>query len=113
MPSEPAITRFFGINVSQSLENLTIKKSDLIAPTGLSPSYEFTPSEFNRSEQLATALLLKWQRNQDVSADSQLYLSQFEQQLIFRFGKWQRQYTMTIDIYVDDNANNLPNPNLL
>lgn len=113
MPSEPAITRFFGTNVSQSLENLTIKKSDLVAPTGLSPSYEFTPAELNRSEQLATALLLKWQRNQDVSADSQLVLSQFEQQLVFRFGKWQRQYTMTIDIYVDDNVNNLPNPNLL
>ncbi len=113
MPSEPLTTNFFGTGFTQTATNLIILKSDLIAPTGLVPSYEFTPAVNNRSEQLALALILRWWRNQDQSTDSQFVIKPFEQTLEFRFGKWQRRYFSEIEIFQDDTVSTFPNPNLI
>lgn len=113
MPSEPLTTNFFGAGFTQTATNLIIVKSDLIAPVGLIPSYDFTPAVSNRSEQLALALFLRWQRNQDVSTDSQFVIKPFEQTLEFRFNKWQRRYFAEIEIFQDDTVSVFPNPNLI
>ncbi|MDF0553877.1 hypothetical protein [Kamptonema sp. UHCC 0994] len=113
MASEPLITNFFGQNVTQDATNLIINKNDLVAPVGLVPSYDFTVIAVNRSEQLALALFLRWLRNQDQSTDSQFVISPFEMTLEFRFSKWQRRYTSTLDIYQDDTISTFPNPNLI
>lgn len=113
MASEPLFTNFFGANATQNLTDLIIKKADLAAPVGLTPTYDFTPEMNNRSEQLFTAMLLRAQRNQDQSTDSQLVITPFEQTLEFRFSKWQRKYTCTIEIYIDDTISTFPNPNLV
>lgn len=113
MPSEPLTTNFFGPGFTQSATSLIILKSDLVAPAGLTPSYDFTPILANRSEQLALALILRWQRNQDVSTDSQFVLKPFEQTLEFRFNKWQRRYVSEIEIFQDDTVSTFPNPNLI
>jgi len=113
MPSEPLFTNFFGIGATQTATQIIILKSDLIAPVGLVPSYEFTPILENRAEQSGLAMLLRWLRNQDQSSDSQFVISPFEQSLEFRFSKWQRKYTCTIEIWQDDTLSTLPNPNLI
>lgn len=113
MPSEPLLANFFGSGVSQSATNLIIVKNDLIAPVGLVPSYNFTPAENNRSEQLALALILRWLRNQDQSTDSQFIIKPFEQSLEFRFNKWQRRYFSEIEIFQDDTLSTFPDPNLI
>lgn len=113
MPSEPLLANFFGSGVSQSATNLMIAKNDLIAPVGLVPSYNFTPTENNRSEQLALALILRWLRNQDQSTDSQFIIKPFEQSLEFRFNKWQRRYFSEIEIFQDDTLSTFPDPNLI
>lgn len=113
MPSEPLTTNFFGPGFTQTATNLTILKNDLIAPVGLTPSYDFTPAANNRSEQLALALILRWQRNLDPSTDSQFIIKPFEQTLEFRFSKWQRRYVSEIEIFQDDTVSTFPNPNLI
>lgn len=113
MPSEPLVTNFFGAGFTQTATGLIILKSDLVAPAGLIPTYEFTPAAINRSEQLALALILRWQRNQDVSTDSQLVIKPFEQTLEFRFNKWQRRYVTEIEVFQDDTTSTFPNPNLI
>lgn len=113
MPSEPLVTNFFGAGFTQSATSLTILKSDLVAPVGLIPGYDFTPALANRSEQLALALILRWQRNQDPSTDSQFVVKPFEQTLEFRFNKWQRRYVSEIEIFQDDTTSTFPNPNLI
>jgi hypothetical protein len=113
VPSEPLTTNFFGAGFTQTASNLTILKSDLVAPVGLTPSYEFTPAANNRSEQLALALILRWLRHQDQSTDSQFILKPFEQTLEFRFNKWQRRYFSEIEIFQDDTVSTFPNPNLI
>lgn len=113
MPSEPLVNNFFGAGFTQSAINLIILKSDLIAPVGLTPSYDFTPAANNRSEQLALALILRWLRNQDQSTDSQFIIKPFEQTLEFRFNKWQRRYSTEIEIFQDDTVSTFPNPNLI
>jgi hypothetical protein len=111
MPSEPLFTNFFGSNATQNENDLIIKKADLIAPTGLNPTYEFTPTATDGSEKLFTAILLRAQRNQDQSTDSQLVLTWEPPTLEFRFSKYQRKYVLTIEIYVDDTLSIFPNPN--
>lgn len=113
MPSEPLVTNFFGAGFTQSATSLTILKSDLVAPVGLIPGYDFTPALFNRSEQLALAFFLRWQRNQDPSTDSQFIIKPFEQALELRFNKWQRRYFAEIEIFQDDTVSTFPNPNLI
>jgi hypothetical protein len=111
MASEPLLINFFGPGVTQNLTELTIKKADLVAPVGLTPTYEFTPTATNGSEQLFVAMLLRAQRNQDQSTDSQVILTWGEPSLEFRFSKYQRKYVCTIEIYVDDTLSTFPNPN--
>ncbi len=111
MPSEPLLTNFFGPGATQTATELIIKKTDLIAPVGLTPTYEFTPTATNGSEQLFVAMLLRAQRNQDQSTDSQLVLTWEPPTLEFRFSKYQRKYVCTIEIYVDDTLSTFPNPN--
>lgn len=111
MPSEPLFTNFFGPGATQSLTDLTIKKADLVAPTGLNPTYEFTPTATNGPEQIFVAMLLRAERNQDQSTDSQLILTWEPPTLEFRFSKYQRKYICTVEIYVDDTLSILPNPN--
>lgn len=113
MASDPLLTNFFGPSVTQDATTLVINKNDLVAPVGLTPSYDFTPALNNRSEQLFTAILLRAQRNQDQSTDSQLVITPFEQTLEYRFGKWQRKYVCTVEIYIDDTVSTFPNPNLV
>lgn len=113
MPSEPLFTNFFGIGATQNETQIIILKSDLVAPTGLTPTYDFTPAPINRTEQTALALILRWLRNQDASTDSQFIIKPFEQSLEFRFNKWQRRYVSEIEIWQDDQISTLPNPNLI
>ncbi|MCC3417264.1 MAG: hypothetical protein JGK28_04675 [Microcoleus sp. PH2017_07_MST_O_A] len=113
MPSEPLFTNFFGAGATQTATQLIILKNDLIAPVGLVPSYDFTPTASNRSEQLALALMLRWLRNQDQSTDSQFVIKPFEQTLEFRFNKWQRRYVSEIEVFQDDTVSTFPNPNLI
>ncbi|MEG5045968.1 hypothetical protein [Microcoleus sp. B4-C1] len=113
MPSEPLFTSFFGVGATQDDTQIIILKNDLVAPTGLTPTYDFTPTTVNRTEQTALALILRWLRNQDASTDSQFILKPFEQSLEFRFNKWQRRYTSEIEIWQDDSISTLPNPNLI
>lgn len=113
MASEPLFVSFFGAGVSQDVNQIIILKNDLIAPSGLTPTYEFTPAVVNTPEQTALALILRWLRNQDASTDSQFILKPFEQSLEFRFNKWQRRYVSEIEIWQDDTISTLPNPNLI
>ncbi|MEG4328072.1 hypothetical protein [Microcoleus sp. herbarium5] len=113
MPSEPLFSSFFGIGATQNETQIILLKNDLVAPTGLTPTYDFTPATVNRTEQTALALILRWLRNQDASTDSQFILKPFEQSLEFRFNKWQRRYVSEIEIWQDDSVSTLPNPNLI
>lgn len=113
MPSDPLPTAFFGTGFTQDVEKFTIIKTDLQAPAGLTPSYQFVPAIANTSESLFLALFLRVQRNQDQSQDSQLVLTPFEMELVYRYQKWQRKYTCTVEVYVDDTASTYPNPNLV
>lgn len=113
MPSEPLLTSFFGFGFSQNATTFTIAKTDLVPPTGLVPSYEFIPAISNGAESIALAMILKWLRNQDQSQDSQFVITPFEMSLEYRFQKWQRKYTCTLEIWQDDNVSTFPNPNLI
>ncbi len=114
MASEPAFNMWFGNASSQSVSEIRISKSDLLAPQGLTPTYTFEPKEANGPEQVGLALLLRWLRNQDVSADAQFRISQPEQELTYEFGKPQRLYRFQVIIRIDEDANTaLPNPNLI
>ncbi len=113
MASDPLPTAFFGTGFTQDASQLTIVKADLIPPTGLTPTYQFIPALVNGSESLFLALLLKVQRNQDKSTDSQLVITPFEMFLEYRFQKWQRKYICQIEIYQDDAVSTYPNPNLI
>jgi hypothetical protein len=111
MPSDPLPTAFFGQNFAQDTSSFTIFKGDLIAPAGLEPAYEFTPAFINSAESLLLALILKAQRNQDKSADSQLVITPFEPTLEYRYKRYQRVYTCQITVYIDDTTSTYPNPN--
>lgn len=113
MPSEPLLTSFFGAGFTQNLTSFTILKANLTAPVGLTPTYEFIPAVSNGAESLALALVLRWLRNQDQSQDSQFVITPFEMSLEYRFQKWQRKYTATIEIWQDDTVSTFPNPNLI
>jgi hypothetical protein len=115
MASDPLPTAFFGFGFTQDGEKLSILKADLQPPIGLIPklAYDFTPDQNNRAETLFLALFLRIQRNLDKSADAQLVITPFEKELVFRFGKWQRRYYCTVEVYVDDSASEVPNPNLI
>lgn len=113
MPSDPLPTAFFGANFTQDTDKLTIFKADLVPPIGLTPTYEFTPAFINGAEALFLALVLRAQRNQDRSLDSQLVITPFEMSLEYRFQKWQRKYVCQIEIYQDDAVSTYPNPNLI
>ena len=113
MASDPLLTSFFGSSFTQTLEDFTVVKTDLQAPAGLTPSYQFVPTATNTAESIFLALVLKAQRNQDQSTDSQLVITPFEMSLEFRFQKWQRKYVCQIEIYQDDTLSTYPNPNLI
>ena len=113
MPSDPLPTAFFGQSFTQDTEKLTIVKADLIPPVGLTPTYQFTPAFINGAESVFLALVLKAQRSQDQSADSQLVITPFEMSLEYRFQKWQRKYVCQIEVYQDDTVSTYPNPNLI
>ena len=113
MASEPLPTAFFGQKFTQDLEKFIVWKEDLIAPVGLTPSYQFIPALFNGPESVFLALLLRVQRNQDQSLDSQLVIGPFEMTLEYRYGKWQRRYTCRLDVFLDDTVSTYPNPNLI
>lgn len=113
MASDPLPTAFFGTNFTQDVQKITIIKTDLMPPVGLTPTYQFVPALVNGSESLFLALFLKAQRNQDQSTDSQLVITPFEMSLEYRFQKWQRKYTCTVEIYLDDTVSTYPNPNLI
>jgi len=111
MPSEPLPTAFFGSGFTQNLTSFTVSKIDLKPPVGLTPSYEFIPAALNGTESLALALILRWLRNQDQSQDSQFVITPFEMSLEYRFQKWQRKYTATLEIWQNDTVSTFPNPN--
>ena len=111
MASDPLPTAFFGPGFSQNTESLTISKSDLQPPIGLSPSYDFLPASVNTAESIFLALYLRASRNQDQSQDSQLQLAPFEMALVYRFGRYQREYTSILRVYQDDTLSTYPNPN--
>ncbi|MEG4251067.1 hypothetical protein [Microcoleus sp. Pol10D4] len=113
MPSEPLFTSFFGVGATQNETQIIILKNDLVAPVGLTPTYDFIPALSNGTEQTALAFILRWLRNQDASTDSQFIIKPFEQSLEFRFNKWQRRYVSEIEIWQDDSVSTLPNPNLI
>lgn len=113
MPSDPLPTAFFGAGFTQDIDKFTVLKADLQPPTGLTPSYEFVPAAVNRAESIFLALFLRAQRNQDQSQDSQLVITPFEMSLEYRFQKWQRKYTCTVEVYLDDTVSIYPNPNLV
>ena len=113
MPSEPLFTNFFGQNSTQDANQIIIQKADLIAPTGLTPSYQFIPAAINGPESIALALILRWQRNLDQSTDAQFRISPFEQSLEFEFNKWLRRYVAQVEIWQEDTTSSLPNPNLI
>lgn len=115
MPSDPLPTSFFGAGFTQDIERLSILKADLQPPIGLIPqlAYDFTPAVNNRAETLFLAMLLRVQRNLDKSSDAQLVITPFEKELIFRFGKWQRRYHAVVEVFVEDSASEVPNPNLI
>lgn len=113
MASDPLPTAFFGTNFTQNIENLTIQKSDLIAPVGLPSPYEFTPLDVNRAESIFLALFLRVQRNQDISLDSQMVITSFERELVMRFGLPAIRYFCTFEIFVPDTISTTPSPNLV
>ena len=113
MPSEPLFTNFFGAGVTQTATQIVILKSDLRAPVGLVPSYEYLPVVNNPPEQTALSMFLRWQRNQDQSTDSQFRITPFEQSLEFQFDKWLRRYTCQVEIWQSDTTAAIPNPNLI
>lgn len=113
MPSEPLFTNFFGPSAIQDTNQIIIQKADLIAPSGLAPSYQFVPAAINGSESIALALILRWQRNLDQSSDAQFRIAPFEQSLEFAFNKWLRRYTAQLEIWQEDTVSSLPNPNLI
>lgn len=113
MPSDPLPTAFFGASFTQDTDKFTIFKIDLQPPAGLLPTYQFIPAFINSAESLFLALLLKAQRNQDQSADSQLVITPFEMSLEYRFQKWQRKYVCQVEIYQDDTVSTYPNPNVI
>ena len=113
MPSEPLFTNFFGAGATQTATQIIILKNDLIAPVGLAPSYEFLPAANNPPEQTALSMILRWQRNQDQSTDSQFRITPFEQSLEFQFNKWLRRYVCQIEIWQNDTTAAIPNPNLI
>ena len=111
MPSEPLFTNFFGQGATQDATQIIIQKADLIAPTGLTPSYQFVPAAINGPESIALALILRWMRNLDQSSDSQFRITPFEQSLEFQFNKWLRRYVSQVEIWQEDTTSSLPNPN--
>jgi len=113
MASDPLPTSFFGAGFTQNLETFTIIKTDLQAPIGVNPTYQFVPTAANTAESMFLALVFRAQRNQDQSTDSQLVITPFEMSLEYRFQKWQRKYTCTIEVYHDDTLATIPNPNLI
>jgi hypothetical protein len=113
MASDPLLTTLLGPGCTQDLQSIKIQKADLIPPPGLNPSYEFIPTESNGSESIFLAIFLKAQRNQDKSLDSQLVITPFEMSLEYRFNKWQRKYSCTVEVFVDDVVSTFPNPNLI
>jgi hypothetical protein len=114
MASEPVFTNFYGAGATQNLTDLVIKKADLQAPVGLVPSYEFTPAEINRPEQLFTAILHRAQRNQDVSPDAQVRITPWTKEFSEEFGKPQIVFRCQVILRIDEPINNLlPNPNLV
>jgi hypothetical protein len=113
MPSDPLPTAFFGTSFTQDVEKFTIFKTNLIPPVGLTPTYQFIPALVNGAESIFLALLLKVQRSQDQSQDSQLVITPFEMSLEYRFQKWQRKYVCQIEVYQDDTISTYPNPNLI
>jgi hypothetical protein len=113
MASDPLPTAFFGTGFTQDTDKLTILKADLIPPPGLNPTYQFTPAFVNSAESILLALILKAQRNQDQSVDSQLVITPFEMSLEYRFKNWQRKYVCQIEVYQDDTVSTYPNPNLI
>lgn len=113
MASDPLPTSFFGSGFTQNLQNFTVAKNDLQAPAGLNPSYQFVPALSNTAESIFLALVLRAQRNQDQSTDSQLVITPFEMSLEFRFQKWQRKYVCQIEIYQNDTLSTFPDPNLI
>lgn len=114
MASEPVFTSFFGAGATQNIMDLVIKKNDLVAPVGLVPSYEFTPADINRPEQIFTAMLHRAQRNQDASPDAQLRITPWTKEFSEEFGKPQIVYRCQIILRIDEPVNSLlPNPNLV
>lgn len=113
MPSEPLFTNFFGPAATQDANQIVIQKTDLIAPSGLTPSYQFVPAAVNGPESIALTLILRWQRNLDQSTDAQFRISPFEQSLEFQFNKWLRRYVAQVEIWQEDSTSSLPNPNLI
>lgn len=114
MASEPIFTNFFGAGATQDINSVVIRKTDLVAPVGLVPSYEFTPEATNRSEQLFTAMLHRAQRNQDISPDAQLRITPWTRELSDEFGKPQIVFRCQIVLRIDEPINNfIPNPNLV
>jgi len=113
MASDPLPTAFFGPAFTQDAEKITILKSDLQAPIGLLAPYDFTPLAENRAESIFLALFLRAQRNQDISADSQMVFTPFERELVIRFGKPQIRYFCTFEIFIPDNISKIPSPNLV
>jgi hypothetical protein len=113
MPSEPIFTNFFGANATQTDTQIIIQKADLVAPDGLTPSYQFVPAAVNGPESIALALILRWLRNQDQSTDSQFKITPFEQSLEFLFNKWIRRYVAQIEVNIEDTSSPIPNPNLI
>lgn len=113
MASDPLPTAFFGTSFTQDVDKITIVKADLIPPAGLTPTYQFVPALINGTGSMFLALVLKAQRNQDQSTDSQLVITPFEMSLEYRFQKWQRKYVCQIEVYQDDTVSTYPNPNVI
>jgi|GEM_PF-1990816 len=113
MPSNPSLINFFGPGFTQDLEKFTIMKADLMAPSALpaDKKYEFTPAAANTSESIFLALFLRAQANQDVSLDSQMVITDFQPTLEYRYGRWQRVYSCSFTVYIDDLMSTFPNPN--
>lgn len=108
MANEPTFTQFFGANATQDANQFCIQKSDLVPADPL--AYLFTPGANNRAEQTALALLLHWRDNQDRSPDSQFVIGGVEMSVFVRGGRYVRRYKFPLEIYIDDNFGNLPNP---
>lgn len=114
MASEPLFTAWYGAGATQNLDDIIIKKNDLKAPPGLSPSYEFIPAASNGPEQIFLAQIHRAQRNQDTSPDAQLRITPWEKEFSTEFGKPQIVFRCQIVARIDEPINNLlPNPNLI